>query len=264
MAVWLNRNWQCAQVAKKANGTWPSERRVQTLCGGPGTAQALAASAELGPAVGVRSPARAISGRPSLGPRWGGSAAEQCRPAARAGTAPRGTGSAPQSCGSSCALRRTRRLLNVRTHSEWKRNFSLVRSFQRFYFRSKVQLLPSFKENSELIKRLLTDFFSISLDVWNVVHPPQSKECSSVRNPWKVRKYTKEAGREHSWGSGPKLSRGIFHTIERHAQYLNWGEFMEPQPVWGWSEGGEQLHCNGGFSDSPPGGAQRQSCIYCF
>ena len=54
-----------------------------------------------------------------------------------------------------------------------------------------------------------------------------------------------EAGREHSRGSSPKLSKGIFHTIERHAQYINRGELARRGGLLlgHRSAGGEQLHC---------------------
>ena len=32
-----------------------------------------------------------------------------------------------------------------------------------------------------------------------------------------------EAGREHSQDSRPELAKGVFHTMERHAQYINRG-----------------------------------------
>ena len=53
-----------------------------------------------------------------------------------------------------------------------------------------------------------------------------------------------EAGREQSWGSWPELAKGIFHTMEHHAQYINRGELARRcRLLLGhWSAGGEQLH----------------------
>jgi len=33
-----------------------------------------------------------------------------------------------------------------------------------------------------------------------------------------------EAGKGHSWDNWPKLAKGIFHTIWRHAQHIKLGE----------------------------------------
>lgn len=35
-----------------------------------------------------------------------------------------------------------------------------------------------------------------------------------------------QEARRHSQDSGPELSQGIFHTIDHHAQYRNWGELI--------------------------------------
>lgn len=43
-------------------------------------------------------------------------------------------------------------------------------------------------------------------------------------------------------GTGAPGSPGIFHTIECHAQYINWGEFPGSVADLG-SVHGEQLHC---------------------
>lgn len=59
-----------------------------------------------------------------------------------------------------------------------------------------------------------------------------------------VRRCTEETGREHSWYRWPELTQGLFHTVEHHVQYINWG-FTQKGPaglrkgVWHWSVGGE-------------------------
>ena len=54
-----------------------------------------------------------------------------------------------------------------------------------------------------------------------------------------------EDGREHSQSSWPELAKGVFHTMERHAQYINWVELARGQGslLGHQSVGGEQLHC---------------------
>lgn len=77
-----------------------------------------------------------------------------------------------------------------------------------------------------------------------------NQDFTFVSHVLPMKKGAKETGREHSWGRWPKVAKGIFHSIERHAQYINWGELPGwmvdldlGRGVWHLSMGGEQLHC---------------------
>lgn len=37
----------------------------------------------------------------------------------------------------------------------------------------------------------------------------------------------KKTRREHGWDRSPEEAKGIFHTTEHHAKYINWGNYPE-------------------------------------
>lgn len=51
----------------------------------------------------------------------------------------------------------------------------------------------------------------------------------------------KETGRQHTWNRWPELIKKILHTIEPHAQHLNWGMYLEGEQIWT-QEGGSGIH----------------------
>jgi len=56
-----------------------------------------------------------------------------------------------------------------------------------------------------------------SQGLFNFSYCPASKEAGDAQ----------EAGKGYSQGSWPKLTKGIFRTIWRHAEHINWGELSQ-------------------------------------
>ena len=62
---------------------------------------------------------------------------------------------------------------------------------------------------------------------WAVLTQSQGLFCFSHHTTSEEVEVVQEAGRGRSWDSWPQLTKGIFHTIWRHAQHLKQGEEEE-------------------------------------